>query len=41
MPRLPLAAGAVRKLLREIEASGSGEHVLAVGGADELAPVLR
>lgn len=41
MLRLPLFAGAVRKLLREIESSGSGEHVLAVGGADELAPVLR
>lgn len=41
MLRLPLSVGAVRKLLREIESSGSGEHVLAVGGADELAPVLR
>lgn len=41
MPRLPLSAGAVRKLLREIESSGAAEHVLAVGGADELAPVLR
>jgi uncharacterized protein (DUF697 family) len=39
MPRLPLSAGAVRKLLREIDASG--EHVLAVGGAAELAPVLQ
>jgi uncharacterized protein (DUF697 family) len=41
MPRLPLPAGAVRKLLREIDSSGAGEHVLAVGGADELASVLR
>lgn len=41
MPRLPLSAGAVRKLLREIDSSGSGEHALAVGGAAELAPVLR
>ena len=41
MLRLPLSAGAVRKLLREIEAFGSREHVLAVGGAEELAPVLR
>ena len=39
--RLPVSAGAVRRLLREIEASGRGEHVLAVGGAPELAPVLR
>jgi uncharacterized protein (DUF697 family) len=38
---LPVSAGAIRKLLREIAASGSGEHVLAVGGAHELAPVLR
>jgi uncharacterized protein (DUF697 family) len=41
MSRLPLSLGAVRKLLREIESSGSGEHFLAVGGADGLAPVLR
>ena len=38
---LPVSAGAIRKLLHEIESSGRGEHVLAVGGADELAPVLR
>ena len=38
--RLPLAAGAVRKLLQEIESSGEGEHVLAVGGAPELAGTL-
>lgn len=41
MSRLPVSAGAIRKLLREIAASGSGEHVLAVGGARELAPLLR
>jgi uncharacterized protein (DUF697 family) len=41
MARLPVSARAIRKLLREIESSGGGEHVLAVGGADELAPVLR
>ena len=41
MPRLPLVAGAVRKLLKEIESSGSGEHVLTVGGAPERASVLR
>ncbi len=34
-------AGAIRKLLREIESSAHGEHVLAVGGASDLAPVLR
>jgi uncharacterized protein (DUF697 family) len=38
---LPVSAGAVRKLLKEIESSRRGEHVLAVGGASELAPVLR
>jgi uncharacterized protein (DUF697 family) len=41
MPKLPVSTGAVRKLLREIAASGSGEHVLAVGGAPGLAPLLR
>jgi uncharacterized protein (DUF697 family) len=41
MVRLPVSAAALRKLLKEIEASESGEHVLAVGGADELAPLLR
>ena len=39
--RLPVSAGAIRKLLQEIESSGAGTHVLAVGGARELAPVLR
>jgi uncharacterized protein (DUF697 family) len=38
---LPVPAGAVRKLLKEIESSRSGRHALAVGGASELAPVLR
>jgi uncharacterized protein (DUF697 family) len=38
---LPVSAGAVRKLLQEVESSGRGDHVLAVGGASELAPVLR
>lgn len=41
MPKLPVSVGAIRKLLREIAASGSGEHVLAVGGAHQLAPLLR
>ena len=41
MPGLPVSAGAIRKLLRDIAASGSGEHVLAVGGAREFAPLLR
>jgi uncharacterized protein (DUF697 family) len=41
MPRLPVSAAAIRKLLRDIAASGSGEHVLAVGGAREFAPLLR
>jgi uncharacterized protein (DUF697 family) len=39
--RLPVAPGAIRKLLKEIESSGLGEHVLAVGGAGDLASVLR
>lgn len=39
--QLPVTAGAIRKLLREVESSGGGGHVLAVGGARELAPVLR
>ena len=38
---LPVSAGAVRKLLLEMAASGRREDVLAVGGASELAPVLR
>jgi uncharacterized protein (DUF697 family) len=38
---LPVSAGAIRKLLREVAASGPGDHVLAVGGARELAPELR
>jgi uncharacterized protein (DUF697 family) len=36
-----VSAGAIRKLLKEIEASAAGEHVLAFGGAIELAAVLR
>jgi len=38
---LPLSLAATRKLLRELDASAAGVHVLAVGGATELAPVLR
>ena len=41
MARLPVPAKALRRLLREVESSGSGAHVLAVGGTNELAPVLR
>lgn len=41
MIALPVSAGAIRKLLREVESSGGGEHVLAVGGARELTPALR
>jgi uncharacterized protein (DUF697 family) len=37
----PVSARALRKLLKEVAASGRHEHVLAVGGAAELAPVLR
>ena len=38
---LPVSAGAIRKLLREIDSSGRGEHVVAVGGSSELAAELR
>jgi uncharacterized protein (DUF697 family) len=41
MARLPVSPAAARRLLTEIESSGRGDHVLAVGGAKELAPVLR
>ena len=41
MLRLPVSAGAIRKLLQEIDFSAEGDHVLAIGGAAELAPVLR
>jgi uncharacterized protein (DUF697 family) len=41
MPSLPVSAGAIRKLLRDIRSSGAGDHVLAVGGASEHAPLLR
>jgi uncharacterized protein (DUF697 family) len=41
MPKLPVSPGAIRKLLKEIEGSGGGEHALAVGGAAELAAELR
>jgi uncharacterized protein (DUF697 family) len=37
---LPVPAGRIRRLLQEVESSGRGPHVLAVGGASELAPVL-
>src|SRR5262249_49499660 len=38
---LPVSAGAIRKLLAEVAASARHEDVLAVGGASDLAPVLR
>lgn len=38
---LPVSAGAIRKLLKEIDSSGGGEHVLAIGGASALAAELR
>jgi uncharacterized protein (DUF697 family) len=41
MPRLPISPAALRGLLREMETSGRGDHVLAVGGESELAPLLR
>jgi uncharacterized protein (DUF697 family) len=41
MARLPVSVGAVRKLLKEIESAGAGDHVLAIGGASESAGLLR
>jgi hypothetical protein len=41
MLRLPISAAALRRLLREIDSSDRRAHVLAVGGAADLAPVLR
>ena len=41
MLRSPISLAALRRLLTEIESSGRREHVLAVGGTSELAPVLR
>lgn len=38
---LPVKLGAIRGLLKEIETSAGEEHALAVGGAKELAAVLR
>jgi uncharacterized protein (DUF697 family) len=39
--RSPISLSALRRLLMEIDSSGRREHVLAVGGARELVPVLR
>jgi len=39
--RLPLSLAALRRLMLQVSASGAGDHVLAVGGASDLAPVLR
>ena len=39
--KLPVSAGAIRKLLIEVAASGQREEILAVGGASEHAPLLR
>jgi uncharacterized protein (DUF697 family) len=41
MLKAPLSLAALRRLLLEVDRSGRGEHVLALGGASELAPVLR
>jgi uncharacterized protein (DUF697 family) len=41
MLKAPLSLAALRRLLVEVDRSGRGEHVLAIGGASELAPVLR
>jgi len=39
--KLPVSSAAIRKLVREVDASAAGEHFLAVGGANGLASVLR
>jgi len=39
--RLPFSLAALRRLMMQVAASGEAEHVLAVGGASDLAPVLR
>jgi uncharacterized protein (DUF697 family) len=41
VPRSPISLAALRRLLMQIDSSGRREHVLAVGGVNELAPVLR
>jgi uncharacterized protein (DUF697 family) len=41
MPKSPISLAALRRLLMEIDFSGRGEHVVAIGGAPRLAPVLR
>lgn len=41
MPSLPVGVGAIRRLLKEIEVSAGAETTLVVGGAKELAAVLR
>jgi uncharacterized protein (DUF697 family) len=37
----PISLAALRRLLLEIDSSGRGEHVLAIGGPSDLAPLLR
>jgi uncharacterized protein (DUF697 family) len=39
--RLPVSPGAIRRLLKELEESGRDDRPLVVGGAGELASVLR
>jgi uncharacterized protein (DUF697 family) len=39
--RSPISLLALRRLVIQIESSGRGEHVLAIGGASDLAPALR
>jgi uncharacterized protein (DUF697 family) len=41
MPKSPISLAALRRLLLEIDSSGRGEHVLAIGGASDRAPLLR
>jgi uncharacterized protein (DUF697 family) len=41
LTRSPISLAALRRLLMEVASAERREHVLAVGGASELAPVLR
>ena len=41
MALFPVSPAAIRRLLTEIESSSRGDHILAVGGPSELAPVLH
>ena len=41
MLKSPISLAALRRLLLEIDSSRRGEHVVVIGGASDLAPLLR